>query len=88
MLYNSEVKKMNIEKKYQNLQARYKRLAEKHRSYIRKNCESRKAENKKMQKMQDIITNLISKIYEISPDENLYDIDLEVEKILKNKIDI
>lgn len=79
---------MNIEKKYQNLQARYKRLAEKHRSYIRKNCEIKRKEDRKMQKMQDIISNLVSKIYEISPDENLYEIDLEVEKILKNKIDI
>lgn len=85
-LLNFENKKNSDAEKLEKLQKKYKELAEKHRKYLQSEYPRRNAERKRQQALQDVITNLIKKIYEIVPDADLSETDAEIEKILKNNI--
>lgn len=84
-LLNFSDKKSDAEKLIK-LEKKYKELSSKHRKYLQSEYPRRNAERKRQQALQDVITNLIKKIYEIVPDADLSETDAEIEKILKNNI--
>ena len=76
-------KKLTDAEKLEKLQNKYKILANKLRTHMQKDFVYRNNEAKKNQKLKDINTILINKIYELSNDDNLAEIDDFIKEVLK-----
>ena len=79
-----EDKKNPDAKKLEKLQKKYKQLAEKHRKDRQAEYPRRNQDRQKVQRMHDILTKVIERMYQYIPDEDLCDIENELEKIIKN----
>lgn len=79
-----EDKKNPDAEKLEKLQKKYKQLAEKHRKDRQAEYPRRNQDRQKVQRMHDILTTVIDRMYQYIPDEDLCEIELELEKIIKN----
>lgn len=76
-------KKSDAEK-LAKLEKKYKQLAEKHRKDRQAEYPRRNQDRQRVQRMYDIITTLIEKMYKYIPDKDICDVEIEIEKIIKN----